>query len=129
MRNRAIPLALLLCLLAGRSASAVDWGNLFCWDWCWADCVRKTCCDDYCAKPMPCVAKVRCFGCDDYCPKCAPYTKKICAFGCDDYCPKCPPVITCAPGDHLKCVSTSGPCCSCGAASCQTCDKTDGTSR
>jgi hypothetical protein len=64
------------------------------------------CCDDYCPKPLPCVAPFKCFGCDDYCPKPLPCVAPFKCFGCDDYCPKpcvvveplcCGPNYTCGP--------------------------------
>ncbi len=116
MNCRAFLLVGIVCLLVSSPAEAVEWNKIFCLDWCWPQCVRKTCCDDYCAKPMPCVPRVRCFECDDYGSKCEPCPKRICCFGCDDYCYKCPPVIKCPSCANLKCVPTTGAACSCGQA-------------
>jgi hypothetical protein len=79
-----------------------------CW-WCsWYPSLKPCpgCCDDYCAKPLPCVVPVKCCGPDDYCCKPLP---SVCPVKCcdkDDYCPKpcplvprcwCPPWFICVP--------------------------------
>ncbi len=113
MKWKTLTLALLLCLVASTSAQAVDWEKIFCLPWSVPQCVKPTCCDDYCPKSMPCVPQVRCFTCDDYCPKSAPCVKKICRFGCDDYCYKCPPRLLCPPTTFLKCAPSSSSCSAC----------------
>ena len=117
MKWKAVALAGIVCLFASSSAEAVDWDKILCLDWYRPLCIQKTCCDDYCGKPVPCVPRVRCFECDDYRPKCEPCAKRICCFGCDDYCYKCPPVIRCPSCAHLKCVPTAGTSCACGKTS------------
>jgi len=84
MRLRLIACSFAVLVLLTATARA-DLHRLLSWNMCWPNCVTKTCCDDYCPKPMPCV-------------------KRTCNFGCDDYCPKCPPTIRCAPTAGLKCV-------------------------
>ncbi len=73
---------------------------------CWPDCVGKFCCDDYCAKPLPCLplGKTR-FDCDDYCRKpipCQPAGKTT-TF-CDEYCRKPLPPVCYAGGKNLSCI-------------------------
>jgi hypothetical protein len=72
---------------------------------CVPDCIKKRCCDDYCAKPEPkaCCAKISC--CDNYCAKPEPCLKCVKKFCCDDYCRKPIPCAKCPPcnGDKLKC--------------------------
>lgn len=73
---------------------------------CWPDCVGKFCCDDYCAKPLPClpVGKMG-FACDDYCRQplpCPPFGKT--GFCCDDYCRKPQPPPCFAGGKDLHCI-------------------------
>ena len=99
-------LATVLAVFLASAAQAGDHGLLLPWTMCWPDCIKKTCCDDYCPKPAPCVPRIGCFGCDDYMYKCEPCVKRMGCFGCDSYCPKCPPVIRCAPTTGLKCVPT-----------------------
>jgi len=103
MRLRLIACSFAVLVLLTATARA-DLHRLLSWNMCWPNCVTKTCCDDYCPKPMPCVKRTCNFGCDDYCPKPMPCVKRTCNFGCDDYCPKCPPTIRCAPTAGLKCV-------------------------
>ncbi len=62
-------LAVALAAFASSAARAVDFGPLLPWHACWPNCITKTCCDDYCPKPMPCVLRIDCFGCDDYMPQ------------------------------------------------------------
>ena len=111
-------IVVVLAAATSSAACAADGGRLWSWRLCWPNCIQKTCCDDYCPKPLPCTPRIGCFGCDDYLCKCAPCVPRIGCFGCDDYCPKCAPVWRCAPATHLKCVPTEphgGPCtCGCG---------------
>ena len=117
-------LAVVLAVLVSSAAHAADLGRLLPWKMCWPDCIKKTCCDDYCPKPIPCVPRICCFGCDDYMYKCEPCVKRMCCFGCDDYCPKCEPVIRCAPCTNLKCVPTEPPGCGCGCGQATPCHRT-----
>ena len=67
----AVLLALLTPASQARSANLLS-DMLGGYAKCWPNCVRKVCCDDYCAKPMPCARGV-CEGlCPDYCKKCEP---------------------------------------------------------
>jgi hypothetical protein len=106
--------ALLLIVGATPAVRAIDVGILLACHACWPACICKTCCDDYCPKPEPCVPQVRCFGCDDYTPKCEPCTPRIRNFGCDLYDRKCEPVFTCPPASELKC----GPAQACHCGEC-----------
>ena len=108
MKWNNFALALAVVIGCTSTAGAVDFGLLLSLTKCWPDCVKQTCCDDYCPKSMPCVPQVKCFGCDDYRPKCEPVVKKVCCFGCDDYCSKCEPVIKCAPPTMLRCIPLNG---------------------
>ncbi len=74
--------------------------------------LRCWCPDDYCTKPLPCVACVLTGCVDDYCPKELPGVP-CCPRGCvDDYCPKncplgpgklCEPWYTCGPINACGC--------------------------
>jgi len=106
---RAISLAALL--LAAGLGQGVAHGTEGCegwWPWLWGQMPRPspTCPDDYCRKPLPCVAPVKNFGPDDYCRKPLPCVVPVKDFGPDDYCrkplppwpPSCfPPWYTCGP--------------------------------
>jgi hypothetical protein len=95
--------AILLALLLVTPAAALDWGRSLLGGVCWPNCVRKTCCDDYQPKPLPCAVPWKRFCCDDYCPKPLPCAVPVKPFCCDDYCPKPLPPITCPPCADLKC--------------------------
>ena len=113
--------AVVLIIGVSSTASAIDLCMLLACHPCWPSCIGKTCCDDYCSKPLPCVPKLRCFGCDDYTPKCAPCTPRVRCFGCDDYDPKCEPVIQCAPAAELKCVPMEPARVPCNCGQCARC--------
>src|SRR5436190_2120695 len=71
---------------------------------CIPDCMQMRCCDDYCAKPLPCARCVNCFCCNDYCRKPSTCTRCVPQFCCDDYCPKPLPCMSCPPcSRYLKC--------------------------
>lgn len=105
---KTVTLAAIVSLLTIRSVHAVDWSRIFSFSWSAPACNQPTCCNDYCAKPMPRLSEITCFACDDYVSKqepCIPNPGGINrgGFVCDDYTPKCPPELKCPPRDDLKC--------------------------
>jgi hypothetical protein len=93
---------LALGMLGAAPAVALD-GGLFDLAARWPNCVAKTCCDDYCPKPMPRVCKNGRFCCDNYCPKPEPCARPVCCCCCDNYCRKPLPPIQCPCSPHLSC--------------------------
>lgn len=56
--------------------------------YCWPDCIKKYCCDDYQPKCLPPVKPVSCYTCDDYCQKPIPCAQPVGCYVWDDYCKK-----------------------------------------
>jgi hypothetical protein len=80
-----------------------------CW-WSLKPC--PGCCDDYCAKPLPCVVPVKCCCPDDYCCKPLPCVYPVKCCGKDDYCAKpCPQVPRCWNPPWFICVPAGPACC------------------
>jgi hypothetical protein len=75
------------------------------------DILLRSCCDDYCAKPQPCIPCYCCrCGPDDYCAKpcpCVPCYRECCTPDC--YCRKpCPDLCRPLTGDYFTCGCACG---------------------
>lgn len=127
MRTLTISSALAIALLCLSSAEAGSPWSAFeraRWPfgdtWPRAACHRYGCCDDYCAKPAPCV-RPNCRGCvDDYCDKPLPFAPCYRPGCADDYCskiapcppaPACGPWYQCGPPERPYCQGANIPCC------------------